>query len=219
MFFVLLLAPVIGVHLYSDWKNADGPAVRERERRRAQWDAEDRKREIKRAQWDAEDRARLEDEEHRNRTALYWEGPSPDNTCLRYGARMYSARLMNIPVRVDGKKWCQETEIIIHGDLIAKPDFCNDKSGEIFGHWLRLNEPTCTTIWEEFTDKGCVAPGSGKRRIDAKLGLLQYIDGSWREMCSTTPADFWGHHLAGPDSCVNTGAGVWGIWVVEDEEC
>lgn len=160
MFFLFVLGPIIGVHLFSDWKNNDGPAIRERERRRAQWAEEDRQRqrdrvaedlerehelaeeelerERRRAQedkeherrlskWAEEDRARLEDEEHRMRTALYWEGPTPADECLRYGTRMYNARLMNIPPGVDGRRWCEETEITIHEDYIAKPDFCNEE--------------------------------------------------------------------------------------------
>jgi len=310
IFFLFVLGPVISVHLLNDWKNSDGPAIRERERRRVQWGEEDRERERQRvaedrerdrqlaeedrerereraqwgeedlererervakdrererrrieadlehgrkqaredferrrkqaaedsererrqaeedkeherrlAKWAEEDRARLEDEERRMRTAVYWEGPTPADECLRYGTRMYSARLMNIPPGADGRRWCQETEITIHEDYIAKPDFCSEESGEVFGHWLKMNEPTCKNIWEDFSDKGCLAKGSQKRRVEAKLGFLEYIKGPWREMCTTTPADFWGRHSAGPDTCADTGGRVLGVWLVDDGEC
>lgn len=112
------------------------------------------------------------------------------------------------------------------------------KSGEILGHWLKMNEPTCKNIWEDFSDKvftSCTCnfeftdihyrdvllrvlesvyvyqPIRSQQcsqlylqRIEAKLGFLEYIKGPWREMCSTTPADFWGHHSAGPDTCADT---------------
>jgi hypothetical protein len=38
--------------------------------------------------------------------------------------------------------------------------------------------------------------------IESRLWNLQGGD-DWRDMCSTTPADFRGLHFEGPDSCEN----------------
>lgn len=80
------------------------------------------------------------------RAALYWEGPIANEECLRYATRMYSARLMNIPPGVDGQKWCEQTEVTIHENRIAKPDFCNEEV-LIFGQCYFLLWLMIFSVW------------------------------------------------------------------------
>ncbi|KAK0470971.1 hypothetical protein IW261DRAFT_913914 [Armillaria novae-zelandiae] len=117
----------------------------------------------------------------------------------------------------------------INGFSIEKPEYCTDDVDNsaptnlrILGHWtVDLNEPSCKTLWENFQDKGCVTNGSKTRRVEAHMGNHQPPWDNWREMCSTTPADYDGHHFDQPSSCDHRGifSGVWGVWLVKDESC
>ncbi|SJL13356.1 uncharacterized protein ARMOST_16798 [Armillaria ostoyae] len=102
---------------------------------------------------------------------------------------------------------CKEKEITIHGIEFKNPAHCTidvDRSGttRVYGHWIvGSNEPRCMTTWEDFRDKGCAAKESKSRRIEAQMGNHQPLWDDWRAMCSTTPADYEGHHFDRPDSC------------------
>ncbi|KAG7441773.1 uncharacterized protein BT62DRAFT_1011066 [Guyanagaster necrorhizus] len=62
-----------------------------------------------------------------------------------------------------------------------------------YGDWIvESNEPSCKTLWENFQDKGYVAKGSMRRRIEAHMGNHQPPWDNWREMCSTTPRTMMG---------------------------
>ncbi|KAK0443316.1 hypothetical protein EV421DRAFT_544212 [Armillaria borealis] len=161
------------------------------------------------------------------RDSLAWASATPSNRCLRFGTREYSAQLMGLPRGEDGLRWCKDKAVIIHGTNIEKPMYCTVDNParadlRIFGHWIvDFNEPSCKTLWEKFQDKGCVAIGSKTRRIEAHMGNHQPPWDNWREMCSTTPADYDGHHFDQPSSCDHRGifSGVWGVWFVKDESC
>lgn len=105
------------------------------EQERLDWDAEKRDRERNREEYeremerkrqreDAERRKR--EEEDRSRAGLRWETLVPEERCLRYGTREYTARLSNIPQGYDKMKGCRETEAEIHGNSV-KPDYCEDQ--------------------------------------------------------------------------------------------
>ncbi|KAG7450916.1 uncharacterized protein BT62DRAFT_543820 [Guyanagaster necrorhizus] len=160
---------------------------------------------------------------------LAWADITPSKRCLRYGTREYSAQLMGVPRGEHGLRWCKEKEITIHGIDFEKPGYCTvDRDHSVlmkrrfYGHWtVGSNEPSCKTLWENFQDKGCVAKGSMRRRIEAHMGNHQPPRDNWREMCSTTPADYDGRHFDQPDSCDYRGVfgGVWGAWFINDESC
>ncbi|KAJ7738047.1 hypothetical protein DFH07DRAFT_841320 [Mycena maculata] len=174
--------------------------------------------------WEAEKRAderRKEEEQERLRASFYWEDLRAEQRCLRHGARQYKARVANVPREYDPVQACKETAVEIHGVEIPSPTQCEDKGcGGVFGHWtVDYLEPTCITHFDEFNDKGCTSPGSGRRRIESRLWNLQSGD-DWRDMCSTTPANFRGLHLGSPEICENWGiSGVWGFWNIEDPAC
>ncbi|KAJ7905915.1 hypothetical protein B0H13DRAFT_731197 [Mycena leptocephala] len=115
---------------------------------------------------------------------------------------------------------CSETAIEIHGVKIASPNQCEDKGSDgVFGHWNVNSEPSCVTYFGDFADKGCTSEGSRRRRFESRLWNLQSGD-DWREMCTTTPADFRQMHFEGPDMCEYRGLfGVWGMWELEDSGC
>ncbi|KAK0438482.1 hypothetical protein EV421DRAFT_2021320 [Armillaria borealis] len=171
---------------------------------------------------------------------LTWTELTPSNRCLRYSTREYSALLRGVPSDKDGLKWCKMKEITIHRIEFKNPAHCTidvDKSGttRAYGHWIvKSNEPRCMTTWEDFRDKarislfslGCAAKGSKYRisciskRIEAQMGNYQPLWDNWREMCSTTPADYEGHHFDRPDSCERSFfGGVTGVWFFKDESC
>ncbi|PBK84910.1 hypothetical protein ARMGADRAFT_942671, partial [Armillaria gallica] len=137
---------------------------------------------------------------------LTWTELTASNRCLRYSTREYSALLRGVLNNDDGLQWCKEKEIIIHGIDFKKPTHCTiDGTTRVYGHWIvKSNEPRCLTTWEDFRDKAphtfppisCIS-----KRIEAQMGNHQPLWDNWREMCSTTPADYEGHHFDRPDSC------------------
>ncbi|KAJ7711999.1 hypothetical protein B0H14DRAFT_3019760 [Mycena olivaceomarginata] len=169
---------------------------------------------------------RKKEEQDRIRAKFYWEDLGADQHCLRYSTRQYTARVANVPRQYDPVQACKETAIEI-----------NDRGCRgVIGHWM-VPDPSCVTHFDSFADKvsrpilpliyvgaqsnhrDCTGPGSGRRLIESRLWNLQGGD-DWRDMCSTTPADFRGLHFEGPDSCENWGIrGVWGTWNIEDREC
>jgi hypothetical protein len=93
----------------------------QREQEEAAWAVERAQRAEQRQREDADklDAAR------RARMHLFWDKPQRGEHCARYGAREYSARLFNIE---DGYDWvtaCERTPVVIHDNVIAKPDWCH----------------------------------------------------------------------------------------------
>ncbi|KAJ7640723.1 hypothetical protein DFH06DRAFT_1215049 [Mycena polygramma] len=168
-----------------------------------------------------EEEARRREEDERIRAGFAWDDLRGDDHCLQHGMRRYTARLANVPREYDPVRACTETAVEIHGLKIASPNQCEDRGcGGVIGHWLvNYSEPGCVTHFDYFKDKGCTFPGSRLRRIESHLENLQGGD-DWRDMCSTTPANFRQLHFDGPEMCENWGKyGVWGIWNVEDRYC
>jgi len=227
---IILLGTFAYIHHLHDLQNTNRPDVRERmrsewEQERTKWEREVKEHEDQerrtRARWDREVKEH-EEQQRRARASLFWYELSPKEECIRYDSRMYSARLMNVQKGQDGMKLCSDMEITIHGQTYPRPDFCEDQSGKIYGHWTVVgNEPSCKPIFESFRDKGCIVRGSHRRRIEAFMGNFPNEDhDNWREMCSSTPADLYGHHYDGPENCSDRGRdGIWGIWGVEDSGC
>ncbi|KAJ7147879.1 hypothetical protein C8R43DRAFT_1009804 [Mycena crocata] len=190
------------------------------ERIRRAWNNEVERHEAIRAGWEEEEK-RKQEERDRIRAGFSWDEFRPDERCLRHGARQYSARISNVPREYDPVQACMETAVEIHGVEVPSPTHCEDRGcNGVVGHWtVDFSEPACTTHFDWFKDKGCSSEGSGHRRIESPLQNLQGGD-AWRDMCSTTPADFRQLHFDSPDMCENWGVhGVWGIWLIEDRGC
>jgi hypothetical protein len=58
---------------------------------------------------------------------LSWDEPKPGKHCLAFGTREYTARLWNVPFYANWTKTCENTEATIHGVVISKPTFCENK--------------------------------------------------------------------------------------------
>jgi len=216
-----------------EWQREVGEHNRQKEEKRKQEEGEWRREQMSyekvRREWQREveehnrqkEEKRKQEEDERRRLGLSWSGLMGQERCLSYSTREYTAQLENIPTGYDRIKACMSTPVVIHGVTFERPNRCEDDGqNRIYGHWLvDHNEPSCSTYWSYFKDKGCVAQGSGTRRIESPLENLQGGD-DWREMCTTTPADFRGLHFSGPDYCVNWGQhGIWGIWEIGDSSC
>ncbi|RXW20267.1 hypothetical protein EST38_g5588 [Candolleomyces aberdarensis] len=224
---------------HADWE-------KERAQERAQWEAERRKDlaewDRKRAQWQAEqrererlqeDRMKLElekkrrelererEEEEKKRAGLKWQDPQPDQFCLRYGTRRYTAKLENVPDGYNKMKACHETQAWIGGRWVT-PSQCDDGGvwGGVHGTWIvDWDESPCRSYFQDFRDKGCTSEGSGKRRIESQIQNIQSGDDALK-MCASTPADFHGLHFDAPHSCEFWRIyGVWGLWFIEDGSC
>ncbi|KAK0430270.1 hypothetical protein EV421DRAFT_1744267 [Armillaria borealis] len=128
--------------------------------------------------------------------------------------RQYSALLRGIPNDKDCVQCCKEKNIIIHG---------LDRhigTTRVHGHWIvESNERRCMMTWGNFRHKGCAANGSHYRPPWD----------NWREMCSTTPADYGWHHFDRPYGCYwisnfvlhdsELFGGVTGVWFLKDDIC
>ncbi|KAJ7473747.1 hypothetical protein B0H11DRAFT_2195438 [Mycena galericulata] len=172
-----------------------------------------------------EEESRRKEAADRVRAGFAWDGLQAQQRCQRHGAREYTARIVNVPRGYDPIQACTETAVEIHGMKIPRPLQCEDRAwdrgcGGVIGHWtVDYGEPTCITHFDNFKDKGCTFPGSGLKRIESHLENLQGGD-DWRDMCSTTPADFLHLHFDSPHMCENWGKyGVWGMWDIDDREC
>ncbi len=60
----------------------------------------------------------------------------------------------------------------------------------------RIEVPRKSIQAHTFPPISCIS-----KRIEAQMGNHQPLWDNWREMCSTTPADYEGHHFDRPDSC------------------
>ncbi|KAJ7147918.1 hypothetical protein C8R43DRAFT_525590 [Mycena crocata] len=169
-----------------------------------------------------EERQRREKND-RVRAGFAWDDLKAEQHCLRHGTRLYSARLTNVPREYNPIQACTETAIEIHGSKLPKPVRCEDRGcSGVYGHWtVDFSEPTCITYFNNFENKGCTSVGSGRRRIESRLENLRLENlHDWRDMCSTTPADFRKLHFDGPEICEHRGIyGVWGSWQIEDGAC
>ncbi|KAJ2929913.1 hypothetical protein H1R20_g7169, partial [Candolleomyces eurysporus] len=195
---------------------------------RAQWQTDQREHErLQEEQMKLElERQRRElekekEDEEKKKAGLKWQEPQPEQHCLRFGTRRYTAQLENLPEGYNRMKACHETQAWINGRWV-NPMECNDGGlwGGVHGTWIvDWDEGGCRSFFQDFKDKGCSAQGSGKRRIESQLQNLRYGDDGMR-MCSSTPADFHGLHFQGPHSCVYWGKyGYWGLWFIEDGSC
>lgn len=171
-----------------------------------------------------EEAERVEKEKReRERMHIYWEDIQGEENCIAHRTKRYSARLANLRNGVDALDACKATPLTIHGVTYDSPVHCEDRrsyGGGIHGQWVDNDEPFCSTFWEYFKIKDCLAPGSGLRRVESPLGNLRSGD-NWQDMCYSTPATLFGRSYNGPTAgCVDWGKyGHWGIWDVPDENC
>ncbi|KAJ6607604.1 hypothetical protein B0H10DRAFT_2439513 [Mycena sp. CBHHK59/15] len=157
-----------------------------------------------------EDERRAREEERRRRDEEERTRAGSTGTVSRGSRAQYNA-----------VKACTETAVEIHGLKMPTPNQCEDRGcNGVYGHWtIDFSEPMCNTYFDYFKDKGCTSPGSRRRRIESPLQNLQPGD-EWRDMCSSTPADFRHLHFDSPGVCVDWGKyGIWGIWEIEDDYC
>ncbi|KAL4269185.1 hypothetical protein AB1N83_003100 [Pleurotus pulmonarius] len=191
---------------------------------RHQWQFELDTMRDERDEWEKERQRREEEQERREaieRANVKFETPVPRDACSSYGTREYSARLLNVPEKFNAMELCAEIEVSIHGDM-KLPSYCKDngKWGGVFGHWVvDFKESACAPYFSKFENKGCSTAGSGLRTYHSRLENLRSSD-DWKDMCSTTPADFLGNHFDSPTHCVDWSPhGIWGIWDVSDANC
>ena len=94
---------------------------------------ENQQRDARRVQWEREEeehRRYLEErqkreEEERQRMNMFWTDPE-SHTCISYGTREYTARLVNVPACYDRRvEACMATPIQIHG-VEYKAKWCED---------------------------------------------------------------------------------------------
>jgi hypothetical protein len=102
------------------------------DKERAQWQAERRERERlqeEQMKLDLEKQRReLEKEkedERKKKAGLRWQNPQPDEHCLWFGTRRYTAKLENLPEGYNRMKACQETQTWINGRWV-NPTQCDD---------------------------------------------------------------------------------------------
>ncbi|KAF9502219.1 hypothetical protein BDN71DRAFT_1459507 [Pleurotus eryngii] len=197
---------------------------RRRDDLRHQWQFELDTMRDERDEWEKERQRRAEEKERKEaiqRSNVKFETPIPRDACSSYGTREYSARLLNVPEKFDAMELCAETEVSIHG-VMKQPSYCKDngKWGGVYGHWVvDFQEAACAPYFSKFENKGCSTAGSGLRTYHSRLENLRPSD-DWKDMCSTTPADFLGNHFDSPTHCVDWSPhGIWGIWDVSDANC
>jgi len=204
-------------HFKQEWSREMERHAREFEEMQRR-EREERERERERWRREVEERDRREEEE-RQRRHLFW-GNVEAHTCTTYGTRAYTAQLMNLPAdwkhRADA---CKATPLEIHG-ISHLPKTCEDRGlGVVIGRWeINQQEPDCATYWDEYNDKGCTSPGSGKKYITYHLmNLPEKSD--WREFCATTPARFNNMQFPGAQECILSIWGVFGQWEIDDSNC
>jgi len=166
------------------------------------------------------ERARREDEE-RKRLDLFW-GHLEAHQCKTFGAREYTAVLMNLPIEwgwVLGVEACKVTPLEIHG-IRLMPKSCEFRgNGIVVGLWeVDQFEPDCKPLWIWYKDKGCAANGSGKKVIEQYLENIP-SGGDWREFCATAPARFDEMQFIGAHWCTPANNGAWGYWEIDDANC
>ncbi|KAJ2932384.1 hypothetical protein H1R20_g4717, partial [Candolleomyces eurysporus] len=142
------------------------------DKERAQWQSDRREHErMQEEQMKLElERKRRElekekEEEEKKKVGLKWQDPQPDQHCLRFGARRYTAKLEHIPAGYNRVRACRETQAWVNGKWAAPTD-CDDRGplGGIYGAWIvDWEEGPCRPFFQDFKDKGCTAEGSGKR--------------------------------------------------------
>ncbi|KAJ8702057.1 hypothetical protein PTI98_000806 [Pleurotus ostreatus] len=198
--------------------------TRRRDDLRHQWQFELDTMRDERDEWEKERQRRAEEKERKEaiqRSNVKFETPIPRDACSSYGTREYSARLLNVPEKFNAMELCAETEVSIHG-VMKQPSYCKDngKWGGVYGHWVvDFQEAACAPYFSKFENKGCSTAGSGLRTYHSRLENLRPSD-DWKDMCSTTPADFLGNHFDSPTHCVDWSPhGIWGIWDVSDANC
>ncbi|KAF8075267.1 hypothetical protein FPV67DRAFT_625232 [Lyophyllum atratum] len=160
-------------------------------------------------------------QQEREQAKLYWVDVRGEPHCIANGRKGYSARLANLPMFMDKVEACRATPMKINGITYQTPVTCEDRGifDGVYGHWIADNEAVCSAYWEFTKQKDCIAPHSGFRRIEAKLGGVHPGENPER-LCLTTPLTIYGQTYERPNACPNWGKyGFWGIWDVRDDNC
>ncbi|KAH7906914.1 hypothetical protein BJ138DRAFT_1182787 [Hygrophoropsis aurantiaca] len=171
---------------------------------------EENERSRVRERWEREvkDHDRLErerrqkEEDERLRMGMFWADLVGDERCTAYATREYSAHLINLPDRYPYRvEACMGTPAVIHGVTYKNPSRCFDDGYNVYGYWsVDHNEPGCSTFWEYYKDKGCIADGSGKRRIEQFLANVPE-EADWQEFCASTPTTIHSREYKSPNHC------------------
>jgi hypothetical protein len=97
----------------------------ERSQETKAWEVERRERAEQRAR-DDEDK---KDAEERAKMHLNWDSPAYAPHCAAWGAREYTSKLNNVKEGYDLKKACERTLVVIHENVVNKPDWCEMRVG------------------------------------------------------------------------------------------
>ncbi|KAG6864156.1 hypothetical protein C0991_011988 [Blastosporella zonata] len=165
------------------------------------------------------------EEAERQRAGLYWGEFIGDDHCVSSGRKAYRARLMNLTPALPAIISCHSTIATINGVTYDRPLYCENKGMEgVIGHWITENEAICSTYWEFVRRKDCSAPGSGKRRYEAKFGSVHNGEDP-ETLCLGTPITIYGQLFERPLACPNRGSKswegseYWGVWDVPVGDC
>jgi hypothetical protein len=96
---------------------------------RAQWQAERREYDLlqqERMKIELELKRRALEKEEEEEARLKWQDPQPDQHCLRFGTRRYTAKLENVPQGYNRMKACHGTKAWINGRWVT-PAQCDDR--------------------------------------------------------------------------------------------
>ncbi|KAF8060142.1 hypothetical protein FPV67DRAFT_333075 [Lyophyllum atratum] len=206
-----------------DYKRQEAQLIWRREQRiddfrreEAEW-----KRKIDRFEEELKEKVERERRE-RELARLYWVDVTGDEHCIANGRKSYTARLANLSGSINGVEACKATPITINGITYQKPITCEQArwGGSVHGRWVADNEAVCAAFWEVVNRKGCTAPNSGFRRIEAKLGGVHGGENA-ETLCLTTPLTINGQTYERPMACPYWGifSGYWAVWDIPDEHC
>ncbi|KAF5344608.1 hypothetical protein D9758_013890 [Tetrapyrgos nigripes] len=112
-----------------------------------------------------------------------WTSVNPDEQCLAYDKRRYTAILERIPEELDPLKTCYEAPGWLLG-VQRTPELCDrDDQGRVMGSWF-VGGPECRPVLFDVRDYGCIE--SGIKRIEGQVGDIGKNE-DWYRLCVTIP--------------------------------
>ncbi|EAU84665.2 hypothetical protein CC1G_00184 [Coprinopsis cinerea okayama7 len=146
-----------------------------------------------------------------------WGTPQPEERCLGFEKRLYTARLRASSLLSDGRRVCERMPITIRGVTINQPDSCQRRwpFGQVTGYWM-VEDKGCSAQWSKFNDKGCI--NKGVRLVSARL-LGVKANEDRKAICESMPAMIRKKHFKKPHTCHEGFWGYYGQWEVDDPAC